>query len=80
MPLPPETVFNIGVSVRNLTDRKDLPDFLLEEDRKRAALNASIDHIRDRFGEKAIVTGETLLFDAIPEHVGGFASGEAWEF
>jgi len=80
MPLPPEAVFNIGVSVRNLTDRKDLPNFLLEEDRKRAALNASIDCIRDRFGEKAIVTGETLLFDAIPEHVGGFASGEAWEF
>jgi len=80
MTIHPETVFNIGVSVRNLADRDDLPDYLLEEDRKRAALNASIDRIRDRFGEKAIVTGETLLFDAIPEHVGGFAQGEAWEF
>ncbi len=80
MSIHPETVFNIGVSVRNLADRDDLPTYLLEEDRKRAALNASIDRIRDRFGEKAIVTGETLLFDAIPEHVGGFAQGEAWEF
>lgn len=52
----------------------------MEEDRHRERLNNAIDRIRDRFGERAIVTGETLLFEAIPEHVGGFSQGEEWEF
>jgi DNA polymerase-4 len=80
MPAQPETVFNIGVSVSNLVDRMGMPEHLLEEDRRRDRLNGALDRIRDRFGEKAIVTGETLLFDPIPEHVSGFAQGEQWEF
>jgi hypothetical protein len=48
----------------------------LDEDRRRERLNSALDRIRDRFGERAIVTGETLLFDTIPEHVGGFSQGE----
>lgn len=31
-------------------------------------------------GDGAIVTGETLLFEAIPEHVGGYAQGKEWVF
>lgn len=75
-----DTVFNIGVSVRNLLDRVGIPDSLLEEDRRRDRLNRAIDCIRDRYGEKALVTGETLLFEPIPEHVSGFSQGEQWEF
>jgi DNA polymerase-4 len=80
MPIEPETVFNIGVSVSNLVDREGMPGYLLEEDRRRDRLNHTVDRIRDRFGEKAIVTGEALLFDPLPEHVSGFAQGEQWEF
>jgi len=80
MPIQPTTVFNIGVSVSNLAERSGVPEFLLEEDRRRNRLNITLDRIRDRFGEKAIVTGETLLFDPIPEHVSGFSQGEQWEF
>jgi len=66
--------------VRNLAEKASLPGQLLPEDRRQERLNRAIDRIRDRFGEGAIVTGETLLFEAIPEHVGGYAQGEEWVF
>ena len=80
IPIHPESVSQVGVSVRNLTEKEGRSGYLLVEDRRRERLNETIDRIRDRFGERAIVTGETLLFDAIPEHVGGFSQGEEWEF
>lgn len=80
MSAQPSSVSQVGVSVRNLTEKQGIPEYLLEDDRHRERLNNAIDRIRDRFGERAIVTGETLLFDAIPEHVGGFSQGEEWEF
>jgi len=80
MPIQPEAVSQVGVSVRNLSEKRDLPEVLLEEDRHRERLNGAIDRIRDRFGERAIVSGQTLLYEAIPEHVGGFSQGEEWEF
>jgi len=80
MALRPETVSYVGVSVRNLAEKASLPGQLLQEDRRQERLNRAIDRIRDRFGEGAIVTGETLLFEAIPEHVGGYAQGEEWVF
>jgi DNA polymerase IV len=76
----PDTVSQIGVSVRNLSEKRDRSEALLEEDRHRERLNNVIDRIRDRFGERAIVSGQTLLYEAIPEHVGGYAQGEEWEF
>lgn len=80
MALQPEAVSYVGVSVRNLTEKASLPGQLLQEDRRQERLNHAIDRIRDRFGEGAIVTGETLLFEAIPEHVGGYAQGKEWVF
>ena len=80
MRINPESVFHIGVSVRNLVLKEGLPNPLLEEDRRRERLNMAIDCIRNRFGDGAIFTGERLLFEPIPEHVGGYAQGEEWEF
>jgi len=80
MGIQPETVFNVGVSVRNLVDRTRRPEFLLKEDRRRERLNRAVDRIRDRFGERAIVTGDTLLYAPLPEHVSGFSQGEEWTF
>jgi len=80
MSIHPESVSQVGVSVRNLTDKVGYSSCLLDEDKRRERLNTAIDRIRDRFGERAIVTGDTLLFDAIPAHVGGFSQGEEWEF
>jgi hypothetical protein len=80
IPIHLESVSQVGVSVSNLTDKVGYSRYLLYEDRRRERFNDAIDHIRDRFGERAIVTGDALLFDAIPEHVGGFSQGEEWEF
>ncbi len=80
MSVQPSTVFHIGVSVRNLAEKKGLPTCLLEEDRRQERLNRAIDRIRDLFGENAIFSGERLLFEPIPEHVSGYAQGEEWEF
>jgi len=80
MGVQPEAVFQIGVSVRNLVPKDGLPDYLLAADRKRERLNRAVDLIRDRFGEGAIVTADSLLLEPIPEHVGGFAQGEDLTF
>ena len=80
MGVKPESVFQIGVCARNLIGKNRLPGYLLGEDRKRDRLNRAVDLIRDRFGESAIVTGDTLLFEPIPAHVGGYAQGEEWTF
>ncbi len=80
MTVHPESVSQVGVSVRNLSDKVGYSSCLLDEDKRRERLNAAIDRICDRFGERAIVTGDSLLFDAIPAHVGGFSQGEEWEF
>ena len=80
MSIHPESVSQVSVSVSNLAEKRGRSGYLLNADRRRERLNSALDRIRDRFGERAIVTGETLLFDAIPEHVGGFSQGEEWEF
>ncbi len=81
IPMKPKEVTQIGVSVRNLTDKAGLPGPLLQEDQRRERLNQAVDRIRDRFGEHAIRTGESLLYDPIPQHVSGFTlSTEEWEF
>lgn len=80
MAIHPPSISQVSVSVHNLSEKRCLPAYLLEEDQRRERLNNVIDRIRDRFGESAIITGETLLFKAIPEHVGGFSQGEEWEF
>jgi len=80
MAIRTNSIAQVSVSVRNLTEKRCLPAYLLAKDQRRERLNKVIDQIRDRFGERAISTGETLLFKAIPEHVGGFSQGEEWEF
>jgi DNA polymerase IV len=80
MSIQPDNVSQVGVSVCNLTEKAGYPGYLLDKDQRRERLNNAVDHIRDRFGERSIFTGDTLLFDAIPEHVGGFSQGEEWEF
>ncbi len=80
MGVQPQSVFQIGVSVSNLIPEDGLPGHLLAADRRRDRLNHAVDRIRDRFGETAIVTGDTLLYEPIPAHVGGFSQGEEWTF
>lgn len=81
IPASPREVSQIGVAVRNLMEKAGLPGPLLREDQRRERLNQAIDRIRDRFGEFAIRTGESLLYDPIPQHVSGFTlSNEEWEF
>ena len=79
-PTRPKSVARIGVSVSNLVDREGLPVSLLEEDHQRDRLNNALDRIRDRFGEKAIRYGSTILPRAIPDHVGGFTQTASFEF
>jgi DNA polymerase-4 len=76
----PTTVSQIGVSVSNLSEKRALSGYLLKKDKNRERLNRAVDRIRDLYGEHAIVTGDTFLFNALPEHVGGFTQGEEWEF
>ncbi len=80
MDINPLYVSQVAVSVSNLTEYSDLPEYLLEEDRKKERLNRVSDDIRDQFGEKAISTADALFIKGVPEHVGGFAEGEQWEF
>ena len=75
----PESVFQIGVSARNLMHKATLPGFLLAGDRKRERVNDAVDRIRNRFGEQAIVLGHTLLYDRLPEHVSGYSQMEEWD-
>ena len=72
IPVRPEQVSNVGVSVGNLvsTDRSSYA--LLETDRRRERLNAAVDRIRDRFGDGSVRLGTSLLVRPIPQHVGGF--------
>ncbi len=72
IPVKPEQVSNIGVSVGNLVETGLTPQSLLEEDRRRDRLNRAVDRIRDRFGDRSIRLGTTLLVRPIPQHVGGF--------
>ena len=77
----PEAVAHIGLSARNLVEKKTLPESLLPEERRQDRLNGAVDRIRDRFGESAIRTGDSLLYEPIPEHVSGFTlSNDEWEF
>lgn len=77
----PEAVAHIGLSARNLVEKRTLPESLLPEERRRDRLNGAVDRIRDRFGESAIRTGDSLLYEPIPEHVSGFTlSNDEWEF
>ena len=72
IPLKPDQVSNVGVSVGNLTPRDRMSNFLLEEDRRRERLNLAVDRIRNQYGERSIRVGTTLLVKPIPQHIGGF--------
>ena len=72
IPVKPDEVSNVGVSVGNLVPRDRMSGFLLEGDRKRERLNAAMDRIRDRYGDRSIRYGTTLLTKPIAPHVGGF--------
>jgi DNA polymerase-4 len=72
IPVKPEQVSNVGVSVGNLVPTGQTLCSLLETDRRREQLNAAIDRIRDRYGDLSIRLGTSLLVRPIPQHVGGF--------
>jgi len=72
IPVKPERVSNIGVSVGNLVATDRTPHSLLETDRRRDRLNRAVDRIRDRYGDRSIRLGTSLLVRPIPQHVGGF--------
>ncbi|MFC2079236.1 DNA polymerase IV [Candidatus Bipolaricaulota bacterium] len=76
----PDAVSKIGLSVSNLQEKMRTAIPLFAMDRRRDRLNCAIDGIRERFGEKAIRTADTLLFKPIPDHVSGFTmTQEEWE-
>ena len=72
IPVKPEQVSNVGVSVGNLVPAEGTLCSLLETDRRREQLNAAVDRIRDRYGDRSIRLGTSLLVRPIPQHVGGF--------
>jgi len=72
IPVKPEQVSNVGVSVGNLVPTDRTSYALLEADRRRERLNAALDRIRDRYGDRSIHLGTSLLVRPIPQHVGGF--------
>jgi len=72
IPTRPETVHHVGVSVENLIPHHEAPIALFEMDHRQEMLNRTIDCIRDRYGERAIRIGTSLLYQAIPRHVSGF--------
>jgi len=72
IPVRPETVSYVGVSVEELTPSREAPISLLESDHRRDALNRAVDRIRDRYGECAIRVGTSFLYQEIPRHVSGF--------
>jgi DNA polymerase-4 len=72
IPMKPEQVSNVGVSVGNLVETDRTPHALLETDQRRERLNRAVDRIRDRFGDRSVRLGTSLLVRPIPQHVGGF--------
>ena len=72
IPVKPDRVSNVGVSVGNLVPTDRTSYALLEADRRRERLNAAVDRIRDRYGDRSIRLGTSLLVHPIPRHVGGF--------
>ena len=72
IPVEPEQVSNVGVSVGNLVETDRTLHALLEVDRRRERLNRAIDRVRDRFGDGSVRLGISLLVRPIPQHVGGF--------
>jgi DNA polymerase-4 len=72
IPVKPGEVSNVGVSVGNLVATDRTPYSLLETDRRRDRLNQAVDRIRDRFGDRSVRLGTSLLVRPIPQHVGGF--------
>jgi len=72
IPVKPEQVSNVGVSVGNLVPTERTLCSLLEADRRRERLNEAVDRIRDRYGDGSIQLGRSLLVRPIPQHVGGF--------
>ncbi len=72
IPVKPEQVSNVGVSVGNLVPVGQTLYSLLESDQRRERLNAAVDRIRDRYGDRSIRLGTSLLVRPIPQHVGGF--------
>jgi DNA polymerase-4 len=72
IPVKPEQVSNVGVSVGNLIETDRTLHALLETDRRRERLNRAVDRIRDRFGDRSVRLGTSLLVRPIPQHVGGF--------
>ena len=72
IPVKPEQVSNVGVSVGNLVPTDRTSYALLEADRRRERLNRAVDRIRDRFGDGSVRWGASLLVRPIPQHVGGF--------
>jgi DNA polymerase-4 len=78
IPVHPQEVAAIGVSVAGLIERSRTSETLFEEDRRKNRLNRAVDRIRTRYGDQAIRLGTSLLLKPLPPHVGGFIQ-EMWE-
>jgi len=80
IPVRPESMARVGVSVSNLVDERGVPIPLLPQDQTRRRLNRAIDVIQSRYGNSAIQVAAAALPRKMPEHVGGFAETSSFDF
>lgn len=80
IPVKPDSMARVSVSTSNLVDERGVPIPLLSEDQTRRRLNQAIDAIQSRYGTGAIQVASAALPRKLPEHVGGFAEGGAFDF
>jgi len=80
LPIQPEAMARIGVSVSNLVDERGVPIPLLAEDQTRRRLNRAVDVIQSRFGRNAIQVAAAALPHKLPQHIGGFAETASFDF
>jgi len=80
IPTKPEAMARVSVSTSNLVDEKGVPIPLLGEDQTRRRLNRAVDVIQSRFGNSSIQVAAAALPRKLPEHVGGFAETNSFDF
>lgn len=79
IPVQPDSMARVHVSVSTLVPEKEVPVPLLEEDQKRRRLNRAVDLIQTRFGQDTIQVAAAALPRRLPDHVGGFAETGSFE-
>lgn len=80
IPIQPENMARMSVSVSNLVLETEVPMPLLPEDQVRRRLNRAVDLIQARYGRDVIQVAAAVLPRQLPDHVGGFAETGSFTF